>query len=237
MSLLQVDGVDLYYGDAQALDQVSLHVEQGEIVAIIGTNGAGKTSLINAIGGALAIKAGTITHKGEQISGLPSYQVVNRGIAQVPEGRQLFGGLSVAENLRMGARVPRARAAREATFARMLATFPRLGERLDQAAGSLSGGEQQMVAIARCLMSQPDLILFDEPSLGLAPAIVQDVFRIIRALRAEQGKTIILVEQNVTASLKLADRAYVLENGRITLSGKADELLHDDRVRQAYMGV
>jgi branched-chain amino acid transport system ATP-binding protein len=234
--MLSVQNIDVFYGDAQALDDVSLEVEQGAIVAIVGANGAGKTSLIRTIAGMLRPAGGTIRYRGDDIAGLPSFRVCNLGIGQVAEGRQVFPTLTVAENLDMGAMIPRAHASREQNRERVLTMFPRLQERLRQAAGTLSGGEQQMLAIGRCLMGAPDLVMFDEPSLGLAPAIVQHVLAAIRDLNA-QGLTCVLVEQNVAVSLKLASRAYVLENGRITLSGSGDELLADDRVRQAYLGM
>jgi branched-chain amino acid transport system ATP-binding protein len=234
--MLSVENLDVFYGDAQALDGVSLEVEQGAIVAIVGANGAGKTSLIRTIAGMLRPAAGAIRYRGDDIAGMPSFRVCNLGIGQVAEGRQVFPTLTVAENLDMGAMLPRARAVREENRERVLTMFPRLKERLRQAAGTLSGGEQQMLAIGRCLMGAPELVMFDEPSLGLAPTIVQHVLAAIRDLNA-QGLTCVLVEQNVAVSLKLASRAYVLENGRVTLSGSGDELLADDRVRQAYLGM
>ena len=234
--MLSVQDIDVFYGDAQALDGVSLEVEEGAIVAIVGANGAGKTSLIRTIAGMNRPARGAIRYRGNDIAGWPSYRVCNLGIGQVAEGRQVFPTLTVDENLDMGAMIPRARAARAANRERVLALFPRLKERLRQAAGTLSGGEQQMLAIGRCLMGAPELVMFDEPSLGLAPAVVQHVLRTIRDLNA-QGLTCVLVEQNVAVSLKLASRAYVLENGRITLSGSGAELLADDRVRQAYLGM
>jgi branched-chain amino acid transport system ATP-binding protein len=234
--MLSVENIDVFYGDAQALDGVSLDVEEGAIVAIVGANGAGKTSLIRTIAGMLRPARGAIRYRGNDIAGLPSFRVCNLGIGQVAEGRQVFPTLSVAENLDMGAMLPRAKAQREANRERVFALFPKLQERLQQAAGTLSGGEQQMLAIGRCLMGAPELVMFDEPSLGLAPTIVQDVLRAIVDLNA-QGLTCVLVEQNVAVSLKLASRAYVLENGRITLSGSGAELLADDRVRQAYLGM
>jgi branched-chain amino acid transport system ATP-binding protein len=234
--MLSVQNLDVFYGDAQALDGVSLDVEQGAIVAIVGANGAGKTSLIRTIAGMLRPASGVIRYRGEDIAGLPSFRVCNLGIGQVAEGRQVFPTLTVAENLDMGAMLARARAGREQNRERVLTMFPRLKERLRQAAGTLSGGEQQMLAIGRCLMGAPELVMFDEPSLGLAPTIVQHVLAAIRDLNA-QGLTCVLVEQNVAVSLKLASRAYVLENGRITLSGSGAELLADDRVRQAYLGM
>jgi branched-chain amino acid transport system ATP-binding protein len=234
--LLQVDGIDLYYGDAQALSGVSLDIAAGEVVAIVGANGAGKSSLIRSIHGIERVASGRIRFDDTDITGWPSYRVCEIGIGHVAEGRQVFPNLSVLENLEMGATIKRARAAEKATFDRVFTMFPRLAERRKQPAGTMSGGEQQMLAIGRCLMGQPRLIMFDEPSLGLAPAIVQEVFRIIRRLN-EDGLTILLVEQNVTASLKIADRGYVLENGRIELSGSGSELLNNDRVRQAYLGL
>ena len=234
--LLKVEALDLYYGDAQALVGVSLELAAGEIVAIVGANGAGKSSLIRTIHGIEKPATGKILFDGTDITGWPSYRVCEAGIGHVAEGRQVFPNLTVLENLEMGATPARARAAEKATLERVLKMFPRLSERRKQAAGTLSGGEQQMLAIGRCLMGQPRLIMFDEPSLGLAPAIVQEVFRIVRRLH-EEGLAILLVEQNVTASLKIAHRAYVLENGRIELSGAGHDLLANDRVRQAYLGL
>jgi branched-chain amino acid transport system ATP-binding protein len=234
--MLTVDGIDVFYGDAQALDGVSVEVPKGAIVAIVGANGAGKTSLIRTIGGMIRPARGNIRFHGNEIAGQPSYKVCNLGIGQVAEGRQIFPNLSVSENLDMGAMLPRARATRTKNRDRVLTMFPRLRERSGQAAGTLSGGEQQMLAIGRCLMGEPELVMFDEPSLGLAPALVQDVLATIRDLNRD-GLTCVLVEQNVAVSLKLASTAYVLENGRITLTGTGEELLADDRVRQAYLGM
>jgi branched-chain amino acid transport system ATP-binding protein len=236
VSLLQVQDLAVRYGDAVALDGVSLEVGAGEICAIIGANGAGKTSLIRAVSGIVPAAGGRIAYRGQDITGWPSHRIADLGIGQVAEGRQVFPTLTVEENLRMGGYLPRARSKAKATLERVYAMFPRLVERRRQAAGTLSGGEQQMLAIGRCLMGQPELIMFDEPSLGLAPAVVQDVFRTIRTLH-EGGMTIVLVEQNVAQSLKLAGHAYVLEQGRVTLTGTGAELLADDRVRQAYLGL
>ncbi len=234
--MLRVENLDVFHGDAQALDAVSLDIEEGAIVAIVGANGAGKTSLIRTIAGMHKPARGRILYRGVDIAGWPSHKVCDIGIGQVAEGRQVFPSLSVAENLMMGAMLPRARAARDLNLERVYALFPTLAERDHQAAGTLSGGEQQMLAIARCLMGAPDLVMFDEPSLGLAPTIVQSVLKTVRDLNRE-GLTCVLVEQNVAVSLKLASRAYVLENGRVTLSGSGEVLLLDDRVRQAYLGL
>jgi branched-chain amino acid transport system ATP-binding protein len=223
--MLSVENLDVHYGDAQALDNIALEIEQGAIVTIVGANGAGKSSLIRTIAGMHTPSRGRIVYRGTDITGWPSYKVCNLGIGQVAEGRQVFPTLSVAENLAMGALVPRA-----------YAMFPVLSERRHQAAGTLSGGEQQMLAIGRCLMGEPELIMFDEPSLGLAPALVQSVLTTVRDLN-HKGLTCVLVEQNVAVSLKLASHAYVLENGRITLAGSGEQLLRDDRVRQAYLGL
>ena len=234
--MLTVENLEVSYGDVRALDGVSLEVAEGAIVAIVGANGAGKTTLIRTIAGMLRPAHGRIAFREIEIAGLPSHRVCNLGIGQVAEGRQVFPTLTVLENLEMGAMLPRARADQPRNLERVFAMFPRLAERAGQAAGTLSGGEQQMLAIGRCLMGKPDLVMFDEPSLGLAPTVVQAMLQTIRDLNRE-GLTCVLVEQNVAVSLKLASRAYVLENGRVTLSGTGDELLADDRVRQAYLGM
>jgi branched-chain amino acid transport system ATP-binding protein len=234
--MLTVEHLDLFHGDARALDDVSLEVPDGAIVAIVGANGAGKTSLIRTIAGMYRPAAGRIVFRGVDIAGWPSHKVCNLGIGQVAEGRQVFPSLTVLENLEMGAMLPRAKALRRRQLERVYTLFPIMAERASQAAGTLSGGQQQMLAIGRCLMGAPELVMFDEPSLGLSPTVVHDVLRTIRDLNAE-GLTCVLVEQNVAVSLNLASRAYVLENGRITLSGTGAELLADDRVRQAYLGL
>jgi len=234
--MLAVEGLDVFHGDAQALDQVSLSVPEGAIVAIVGANGAGKTTLIRSIAGMHAPRRGRILWRGQDIAGLPSHRICELGIGQVAEGRQVFPTLSVSENLEMGAMLARARTTRAATRERVLEMFPRLRERLRQAAGTLSGGEQQMLAIGRCLMGRPEMILFDEPSLGLAPTIVRQVIETVVALN-RAGMTCVLVEQNVAVSLAISARAYVLENGRVTLSGAGSDLLADDRVRSAYLGM
>ena len=234
--MLAVENLDLYYGDAQALDRVSLEVPQGSIVAIVGANGAGKSSLIRSIAGIERTRAGRITFKGHDTTRLESHQICNLGIGQVAEGRQVFPTLSVEENLEMGGLLPRARTKAKSALIEVYAMFPRLLERRGQLAGTLSGGEQQMLAIGRCLMGQPELIMFDEPSLGLAPFVVQEVLHAIRTLNG-RGLTVLLVEQNVAVSLKISNRAYVLEDGRVVMSGSGEQLLHDDRVRQAYLGL
>jgi branched-chain amino acid transport system ATP-binding protein len=234
--VLTVENLDLYYGDAPALEGVSLEVPQGAIVAIVGANGAGKSSLIRTIAGIERARAGRITFKGRDTTRLASHQICDLGIGQVAEGRQVFPTLSVEENLEMGGLLPRARGKARATLAEVYGMFPKLKERRTQLAGTLSGGEQQMLAIGRCLMGQPELIMFDEPSLGLAPLVVQDVLHTIHQLNG-RGLTVLLVEQNVAVSLKISHRAYVLENGRVVTSGTGEALLRDDRVRQAYLGL
>jgi branched-chain amino acid transport system ATP-binding protein len=235
-ALLEIKDLDLYYGDAQALAAVSLEIPKSEIITIVGANGAGKSSLIRTIAGIERARSGKIFFAGRDITGLDSHEICNLGIGQVAEGRQLFPALSAIENLEMGAVVPRARTKAKQTLAEVFELFPLLSERKRQLAGTLSGGEQQMLAIGRCLMSCPELVMFDEPSLGLAPKIVQQLLHAVRVLN-DKGLTILLVEQNVAVSLRLSRFAYVLENGRIVASGSGSELLQDDRVRQAYLGV
>ena len=234
--MLSIKNLDLYYGDAQALDDVSLDVGRGEIVAIVGANGAGKSSLIRCIAGMEPPRRGKISFQEKDITGRESHHICNLGIGQVAEGRQVFPTLTVLENLQMGAMLPRARAGAHNMLRDVFAMFPKLEQRKDQLAGTMSGGEQQMLAIGRCLMGAPELIMFDEPSLGLAPLIVQEVLHSIRLLN-QRGLTILLVEQNVAVSLRISNRAYVLENGRIVMSGAGSELLHNERVRQAYLGL
>jgi branched-chain amino acid transport system ATP-binding protein len=235
--MLSVSNLDVFYGDAQALVGISLDVPSGALVALVGANGAGKSSLIRAITGMQAPRAGTITFRDQDITGKDSHATANLGIGQVAEGRQIFPSLTVQENLEVGALLPRARSNAKQSMQEVFALFPRLAERRRQTAGTMSGGEQQMLAIGRCLMSCPELILFDEPSLGLAPRVVQEVFHTIRLLNEDRGITVLLVEQNVAASLRLASHAYVLENGRIVMQGRGEDLFHDDRVRQAYLGL
>jgi branched-chain amino acid transport system ATP-binding protein len=234
--MLKVESLDVFYGDAQALDGVSLEIQEGAIVAIVGANGAGKTSLIRTIAGMHRPTRGHVFFRGLDVAGWPSHRICDLGVGQVAEGRQVFPSLSVAENLAMGALLARARSSHAQNLEKVYELFPVLAERRYQAAGTLSGGEQQMLAIGRCLMGAPELVMFDEPSLGLAPTVVQDVLRCIRDLNRD-GLTCVLVEQNVAVSLKLANFAYVLENGRIALSGSGEALLGDDRIRESYLGL
>jgi branched-chain amino acid transport system ATP-binding protein len=235
-ALLRIEGLNLYYGDAQALSQVSVEASKGEIVAIVGANGAGKTSLIRAISGIEQARSGSIDFSGRAILGLEPHAICDLGVGQVAEGRQVFSTLTVLENLEVGAMLPRARGGAKRALDEVFDMLPRLAERRAQLAGTLSGGEQQMLAIGRCLMGAPELIMFDEPSLGLSPLLVREVLTSIRVLNG-RGLTVLLVEQNVALSLKLSHRAYVLENGRIVMSGSGEALLHADRVRQAYLGL
>ena len=234
--MLELHQVTAGYGAFTALWDVSLRVAQGEAVAVVGPNGAGKTTLLRAISGLIAPRAGRIAFEGAELAGRPAYEVVAHGIAHVPEGRRLFPQLTVAENLKMGAFLPSARAHFRESLERVYALFPVLAERPNQRAGSLSGGEQQMLAVGRALMSRPKLILFDEPSMGLAPVMVLRLFDLIRRVR-EEGYTILVVEQNVRQVLKLVDRAYLLEVGRIKIEGRAADLAEQDFVRQAYVGL
>ena len=234
--ILEVVNVEAGYGDVPVLRAPSLHVSQGEIVALLGSNGAGKTTLIRCITGLLRPRAGSISFEGEPIHHLGAHQVVDLGIACVPEGRQLFPAMSVGENLLLGSYLKRARARRAANLERAFALFPKLAERRAQEAGTLSGGEQQMLAIARALMSEPRLLIIDELSLGLAPLVVQELFRTILDVRA-QGITVLLVEQNVQQTLRMADRAYVLESGRLVLDGSGAELLSNADVKKAYLAL
>ena len=236
MSLLELAGVTAGYGAFTALWDVALRVERGEAVAVVGPNGAGKTTLLRVISGVLPMRTGTLTFDGAALAGHPAHDIVAHGIAHVPEGRRLFPMLSVADNLKMGAYLPTARARYRESLERVYALFPVLAERPAQRAGSLSGGEQQMLAIGRALMSRPRLILLDEPSMGLAPVMVLRVFDLIRRIRAE-GYTILVVEQNVRQVLKLVDRAYLLEVGRVKMDGRAAEMAEQDFVRKAYVGL
>jgi len=233
--LLAVEGLRSGYAGGEVLRGVDLAIAEGEIVAVLGSNGAGKSTLNNTLSGLVPVRAGRVTFAGRDITHAGSAAIVAAGLVQVPEGRRVFPDLTVRDNLLLGG-YRRGRARRAQSLERVHAQFPRLAERRGQSAGTLSGGEQQMLAIGRCLMGTPELVMFDEPSLGLAPTIVQSVLKTVRDLNRE-GLTCVLVEQNVAVSLKLASRAYVLENGRITLSGSGAALLSDDRVRQAYLGL
>ena len=234
--MLELKGIDAGYGAFQALFGISMQVNAGEAVAVIGANGAGKTTLMRVISGMLPASSGTMTMEGADLRTTPPHKVVELGIAHVPESRRLFPRLSVEDNLRLGAFIPSARAHFAERLDYVYGLFPRLKERRSQLAGTMSGGEQQMCAIARALMSKPKLILLDEPSMGLAPVIVQQVFELVRRIRAE-GYTVLIVEQNVSQVLKVADRAYLLEVGRIVQSGSAAELAASDDIRKAYMGI
>jgi branched-chain amino acid transport system ATP-binding protein len=235
VSLLSVERIDVFYGDVQAVRGVSFDVEPGEVVTLIGANGAGKSTTLRTVAGLLAPRAGRVVFEGVDVAGVAAHVLASRGLVLVPEGRQLWPGMSVLENLRMGAYVRGARAKADTTLEAVFAMFPVLRRRIHQKAGTLSGGEQQMCAIGRGLMAQPRLLLLDEPALGLSPLLVKEVFATLREIRA-RGVTILLVEQNVPHALRLADRAYVLETGEVTLSGRTDELRTDPRVREKYLG-
>ncbi len=236
MPLLSVDSLWVSYGAIQALRGISLHVGAGEVVTLIGGNGAGKSTTLRTISGMLQPKSGTITFNGEAIQGRPPHRLVQMGLVQVPEGRGIFANLTVEENLQIGAFARRDHAAIRKDRERVLALLPRIGERLRQQAGTLSGGEQQMLAIARALLARPRLLMLDEPSLGLAPQVVQTVFQVIEQV-ASEGTTILLIEQNASMALKVANRAYVIEVGEIQMEGPAGELAASDAVRKAYLGV
>lgn len=234
--MLKVSGVQTFYGDLQALHAVTLEVREGEIVSVIGSNGAGKSTTLMTISGVLRPRRGTIEFDGRRIDSLKPAEIVEAGLGHVPEGRQLFPSMTVEENLILGASTRRAKAARGQTLGRVYHLFPRLGERRHQVAGTLSGGEQQMVAIGRGLMSCPRLLMLDEPSLGLSPMLVTAIFDIIQEIN-RAGATILLVEQNVFRALKLSHRSYILENGRIVAEGPSHQLLQDPQVRTAYLGL
>jgi branched-chain amino acid transport system ATP-binding protein len=233
--VLRLGGVEAGYGDVTAVRAVSLEVRAGEIVALIGANGSGKTTTLRAVSGLLPLRQGRVELDGRRIDGLGPAAIVAAGVAHVPEGRQLFPTMTVRENLELGARTAEGRARRPETLTRVFALFPRLAERQQQLAGTLSGGEQQMVAIGRALMARPRLLMLDEPSLGLAPVVVGTIFANLGAINRD-GLTILLVEQNVLRALRLSHRAYVLENGTITLAGPSPTLLADERIRRAYLG-
>ena len=234
--MLVVDGIDVYYGKIKALHGLSIRVDEGEIVTLIGSNGAGKTTTLRTISGLLAPRAGSITFEGRAIHGQPAEKIVGWGIAHSPEGRRIFTDLTVRENLDMGAYLVRDKAAVKERLERVFALFPRLQERAGQSGGTLSGGEQQMLAIGRAMMSRPKLMLLDEPSLGIAPILVQEIFKEIEEIRQQDGTTILLVEQNAHMALRLADRGYVIETGNIVHEDQADALLDNPKVREAYLG-
>jgi len=234
--MLEVKGIDVFYGDVQVLWDVSFEVKAGEIVALIGANGAGKSTTLSAVSSLLRPRKGSISYEGAPLHTRPPHELVTLGIAHVPEARRLFPEMTVKENLLMGALTPAAKKTRPEMLDRCYTLFPRLKERERQQAGTLSGGEQQMAAIARGLMSKPRLLMLDEPSLGLSPLLVGEIFRVIQEVH-DQGVTVLLIEQNVFKTLKVADRAYVLENGRVVLTGKGSDLLADDHVKKAYLGI
>ncbi len=234
--MLKVSEIDVYYGDMPALRDVSIDVNEGEIVAVIGSNGAGKSTLLKTISGMLRPRRGVISLNGREISQAPSSRIVEQGISHVPEGRQIFPTMTVLENLELGAQFPRTKKAQHETMQQVFGYFPRLKERLSQKAGTLSGGEQQMLAMGRGLMSLPALMMLDEPSLGLAPVLVSTIFEIIEKIN-RQGTAILLIEQNVFHSLNISNRGYVLENGQVALSGAGPELLENPHIRKTYLGL
>lgn len=235
MAMLEVKDLSVYYGVIQALKGISFEVEEGDVIALIGANGAGKTTTLHALTGLIPVKSGSIVFEGKDITKVPGYKLVSMGIAHVPEGRRVFAQLTVLQNLKMGAYTRNNKQESEETIQKIYKRFPRLEERKNQLAGTLSGGEQQMLAVGRALMGKPKMILMDEPSMGLSPLLVKEIFAIIREVN-KQGITILLVEQNAKMALAISDRAYVLETGTITLSGDAQELLNDTRVKKAYLG-
>ena len=236
MAMLEVKNLEVYYGVIQAIKGISFEVNEGEVIALIGANGAGKTTTLQTITGMLQPKAGEIIFEGKDISKIPGHRIVSMGMAHVPEGRRVFAELSVYENLKLGAYTRKDKKEIEETLARVYKSFPRLEERKNQLAGTLSGGEQQMLAMGRALMSKPKIILMDEPSMGLSPLLVKEIFKIIQEVH-KQGMTVLLVEQNAKMALSISDRAYVLETGRISMSGAASDLLNDEKVKKAYLGL
>lgn len=233
--MLKIDNIDVYYGAIHALKGISLEVKEGEIVTLIGANGAGKSTTLRTISGLLKPKTGSITFLGQDIAGVRAHEIVKKGISQVPEGRRVFAEMTVMENLDLGAFVRKDKAGIQQDLKHVFELFPRLDERKNQSAGTLSGGEQQMLAMGRALMSRPKLLLLDEPSMGLAPLLIKEIFNIIVDIN-KSGTTVLLVEQNANMALSIANRAYVLETGRITLSGSAQELAASEDVRKAYLG-
>ena len=235
MAMLEVKDLEVYYGVIQAIKGISFEVNKGEVIALIGANGAGKTTTLHTITGLISPKKGHVIFEGKDITKVPAHKIVSMGMAHVPEGRRVFAELSVYENLRVGAYTRKDKSEIEESLANVYKRFPRLEERKNQMAGTLSGGEQQMLAMGRALMSKPKIILMDEPSMGLSPILVNEIFDIIRAV-SESGTTVLLVEQNAKKALAIADRAYVLETGKIVLEGNAKDLLEDDSIKKAYLG-
>ena len=235
MAMLEVKDLEVYYGVIQAIKGISFEVNKGEVIALIGANGAGKTTTLHTITGLISPKKGHVIFEGKDITKVPAHKIVSMGMAHVPEGRRVFAELSVYENLKMGAYTRSDKNEIEESLANVYRRFPRLEERKNQMAGTLSGGEQQMLAMGRALMSKPKIILMDEPSMGLSPILVNEIFDIIRAV-SESGTTVLLVEQNAKKALAIADRAYVLETGKIVLEGNAKDLLEDDSIKKAYLG-
>ena len=235
MAMLEIKDLEVFYGMIQAIKGVSFEVNEGEVIALIGANGAGKTTILHTISGLIAPKKGSITFEGQDITKVPAHRIVSMGMAHVPEGRRVFANLSVYQNLKMGAYTRKDKQEIEDTLNMVYDRFPRLKERQNQMAGTLSGGEQQMLAMGRALMSRPRIILMDEPSMGLSPIFVNEIFDIIKEVSAS-GTTVLLVEQNAKKALSISDRAYVLETGKIVLDGKADDLLNNDSIKKAYLG-
>ena len=235
MAMLEIQDIEVYYGMIQAIKGVSFSVEQGEVIALIGANGAGKTTILHTVSGLLTPKKGKVIFEGKDISKVPGHKIVSMGMAHVPEGRRVFAQLTVLENLKMGAYTRKDKKEIDETLQKVFKHFPRLQERQNQLAGTLSGGEQQMLAMGRALMSHPKIILMDEPSMGLSPIFVSEIFDIIKEV-SKSGTTVLLVEQNAKKALSIADRAYVLETGKIVLSGDAKELMNDDSIKKAYLG-
>ena len=236
MNILNVNDLNVYYGGIHAIKNISFHIKKGEIVSLIGANGAGKTSTLHAISGLVPIKSGEISLNGENVTNIEAHKLVSRGMAHVPEGRRIFTELTVLENLEMGAFTRNDAEQIKKDMEHMFSLFPRLAERKKQLAGTMSGGEQQMLAMARALMSSPSLLLLDEPSMGLAPLLVQEIFNIIERINKEENVTILLVEQNANMALSIADRGYVLETGKIILEGTGKELLTNPDIKKAYLG-
>ena len=236
MNILNVNDLNVYYGGIHAIKNISFHIKKGEIVSLIGANGAGKTSTLHAISGLVPIKSGEISLNGENVTNIDAHKLVSRGMAHVPEGRRIFTELTVLENLEMGAFTRNDAEQIKKDMEHMFSLFPRLSERKKQLAGTMSGGEQQMLAMARALMSSPSLLLLDEPSMGLAPLLVQEIFNIIERINKEENVTILLVEQNANMALSIADRGYVLETGKIILEGTGKELLTNPDIKKAYLG-